>query len=143
MLALPFLLALFFIDLEKMILPNQLVIIVFCIGLLRLFFLFPISDYVHYILSAFFYGAVIWGLALMTQYILKKEALGFGDVKFFVVSGLWLGFSLLPYFMILSGVLAVAFSLFWSKSGGGSVFPFGPSLIMSFYLLLLFGDIFI
>lgn len=135
--ALPFLVALFFIDLEHMILPNQLVLILFILGVVRAFMLFPMSLGWHFIIASFIYGGVAWFLAAVTQYALKKEALGFGDVKFFAVAGLWLGLQMLPYFMICSGALALIFGWFWINRSGKGAFPFGPALIFSFYTLFL------
>ncbi len=136
---LPFLIAHFLIDLEFKILPNQLNFILFFAGLVKLIALFPMDAVIYGVLSAIIYGAVAWVLRIGGQYFLKKEALGFGDVKFFCVAGLWLGLPLLPYFMIGSGGLAVFCAAFWSWKYKSKAFPFGPALILSFYLLLLFG----
>lgn len=143
LLALPFLLALFLIDLEKMILPNQLVLILYVLGLVRAVVLFPYPEWAFLILYSFVYVGLAWGIATGAKFFLKKDALGFGDVKFFGVVGLWLGLPLLPYFMIGAGALAIFFAAFWSFRFGSKAFPFGPALILSFYCLLLFGGSFV
>lgn len=139
MVALPFLVALFCIDLEFKILPDQLNLILFVLGFVRLFVLFPLSAVKFGILSAVIYGGGAWLLLIGGRYFLKKEALGFGDVKFFTVAGIWLGLNVLSYFMILSGAFALFFAFYWSWRFKASVFPFGPALILSFYILLVFA----
>lgn len=138
LLALPFLTALLVIDFEKMILPDQLVFIVLVIGLCRLVALYPFEEALFYVLAGCVYGALSWGLGYVLGKILRKDALGFGDVKFFCVAGVWLGMEVLPYFLILSGAMAVFLALVWRSVFKAEIFPFGPALILSLYILLLF-----
>ncbi|MGH1404533.1 MAG: prepilin peptidase [Alphaproteobacteria bacterium] len=148
--AVPVLVSLFVIDLKHMILPNQLVFALMVIGLGRLFY-FSISDVfvsvpdlmIPYIVGAVVYAIVPWALGAVLTKVLKKDSLGMGDVKFFFVSGLWLGLSVLPYFMMMSGLLAMMFAVAWRLIVGGEAFPFGPALIASFYGLLLFQGSFL
>ena len=95
----------------------------------------------HDLLSVYVAGAVVFGLfawllGVAVSKVLKKDALGFGDVKFFMVAGLWLGVLNLANFAILSGFLGVLFGLIWQKSGKGEIFPFGPALIVALFVLL-------
>ncbi len=146
MASVPFLLSLFFIDIQKMILPNQLVFTLLVIGVVRLFYLSTqdgvftqVSDMlVPYFGGAFVYAFMSWFMAVIMTKILKKQALGFGDVKFFGVAGLWLGLLALPYFLISSGVLAIAFAIIWRTIYKSERFPFGPALIFSFFGILIF-----
>ncbi len=141
----PFLVSLCVIDFRHMILPNQLIIIMLILGVARLFYMSSMAEHTlslydvgMYVYGAFAYAFISWFLGFVLTKILKRDSLGFGDVKFFMVSGLWLGLLMLPYFMILSGAIAIVFSLVWRMAFKQEVFPFGPSLIISFYLLLLF-----
>ena len=61
-------------------------------------------------------------------------------MKFFAAAGLWLGVLALPYFCMIAGVLGVIFGLFWQKVKKEAAFPFGPSLIMAFYILFLMNS---
>jgi prepilin signal peptidase PulO-like enzyme (type II secretory pathway) len=146
-LALPFLLALFVIDVRHLILPNILVGILASIGALKIFYLMIYGygysiEFVaqEYMAGAVIYGACVWGVGFIMTRILKKPAMGFGDVKFFAASGLWLGLSNLPFFFFLAGVYGVAFGYGWRVVKGEPVFPFGPALILSFVTLLLFQE---
>ena len=135
----PFLVALLVIDLEHMILPNELVLIVGAIGFLRFLPNFQGMDIItSYIIAALSYAFFSWLLGKAMTKVLKKEALGFGDVKFFAVAGLWLGLPALPWFCILSGMFGVLFAGLWHLIVKNKVFPFGPALIIALYTLLLF-----
>lgn len=141
----PFLVALLFIDLRHMILPNILILCGLVLGVCKLGMLvFSDMDMADILLVEFLGGAVAFGLLswligfIMTK-ILRRESLGFGDVKFFMMAGLWLGVSALPYFLMLSGVLGVVFAGAWMFFKKESAFPFGPALIVAFYILSLEG----
>lgn len=139
----PFLVALLFIDIEHFILPNQLVAIIAGLGVLH-FALnlvmggISFGDLSAHVAGAVIYGLLAWGLGAFMSFVLKKDALGFGDVKFFAVAGLWLGIAKLPLFLILAGVGGVVFALIWRFCKGSAVFPFGPALIFSFFAALLY-----
>lgn len=137
--------ALIYIDLEHYILPNELVGAMALLGLFYnaiLWFtgtLDPQTLFIEYILGgALLYGAFAWLLGIVMEKILKKEALGFGDVKFFAAAGLWIGLQDLAAFMIGAGVFGIILALIWRMLGKGEVFPFGPALILSFFILLFF-----
>ena len=142
--ALPFLIALFVIDLQHMILPNELVFIVGLIGFAKhvtesfYFNTLKIEEIATiYLSAALFYGGLSWFLGWLMERILKKEALGGGDIKFFAVSGLWLGIHNISAFCIAAGFLGVVLALLCRRISKEDVFPFGPALILSFYGILL------
>ncbi len=85
-------------------------------------------------------GLGIFSYALRYVFFLwkKKEALGLGDVKFFIVAGLFLSpYSLAP-FLLYAGLSGVALGLLWRLLGFGERFPFGPSLAISFFICIAF-----
>jgi len=138
MLAMPFLVAMLVIDLDHMILPDQLNIILFVLGLIYVF----VSESLRFetaLLGAVLYAGLLWVTGWVMRLLLRRDAVGFGDVKFFAVAGLWLGPMMLPLFLCLSGVIGVAFGVIWKKVRGGAVFPFGPALIAALIAGLLFG----
>jgi prepilin signal peptidase PulO-like enzyme (type II secretory pathway) len=140
--AVPFLVALCVVDLRQKILPNTLLLALVLLGGVRLVaFGFAGMDWgvllTEYGAGALIFGALSFALSKMMTIALKKEAMGMGDVKFFLVAGLWLGLSSLANFMTLGGVLGVTLGIVWLKVRKESTFPFGPALIASFYVLLL------
>jgi len=89
--------------------------------------------------GAFVYFLLAFFLRWLFTKRMNKEALGLGDIKFFVVAGLWLGITNLPEFLFLSGASGIVLALFWKKLTGEDAFPFGPSLVLSFITILLWN----
>lgn len=140
---LPFLVALVVIDWRTLLLPNALVACVAALGLARALTLAVLqpalapSLLLGSIGAALVFGGMLWALGWGMGRLLKKDSLGFGDVKFYAASGFWLGFSPLPYFLMASGVLGVACALLWRYLHNKSVFPFGPAIIAALWLMIL------
>jgi leader peptidase (prepilin peptidase) / N-methyltransferase len=89
-------------------------------------------------------GAVLYGLGALAlrqgvMAILKKDPLGWGDVKFFAAAGFWLGLDAeaAAHFLLLSGIFGMVLALIWRKIRGEPEFPFGPALLAAFTALLL------
>src|SRR5690606_23300081 len=83
---------------------------------------------------------VFLGFALRYGYgwIMRKEGLGWGDVKFLAVAGLWLaGIESWPPFLFYAGVWGVVTALVWRAMGKGARFPFGPALAAALWMVLL------
>ncbi len=141
MAAVPLLVALFVIDLEYMILPNQLIFLAAALALIFIVYQALSNGFDAQILSKIagmvVFALIVWGVGCIMGSILKKEALGMGDVKFFALSGLWLGLPYLPFFLIFSGLCGVALGLYYQFFLKKQVFPFGPALILSLYVCLL------
>ena len=141
----PFLVSLLFIDLEFYILPNELVLGVAIFALITLLlecYSLHFSESCISILMAKLGGGVLfagmaWGIGLLMTFLLKKDSLGFGDVKFFGAAGLWLGAGALPFFMIVSGFAGVLWGAFYIVVLKKKLFPFGPALIITLYIGIL------
>lgn len=82
-------------------------------------------------------GGLGWVLQSGYRRLRGREGLGTGDVKFLVVAGLWLGALPLVPFLFFAGVLGVLTSSLWRALGQGELFPFGPALAVSLWLLVL------
>lgn len=138
MLAMPFLVALIVIDLDHMILPDQLNAILCVLGLAYLALIDP-AGIPMALAAAMIYAGVVFAAGWVMTRLLKRDAVGFGDIKFLAVAGLWLGLPALPVFLVLSGLCGVGFGVIWKIMGRGAVFPFGPALIAALILCLLAG----
>lgn len=125
-------------DLEHFIIPDFV-----HIALLPLAFAYR---YINGTLSA----DILWGFALMLalalllhygySHLRGRVMLGFGDVKFFAVTGVWLDISAIPAFLLLAGVLGIVFGLIWRLLGKGQLFPFGPALAASLLSCLVYPE---
>lgn len=126
------------VDLEHFIIPDTVHVV-----------LIPLALAYHYILGSpwdevAISTALMSALALFLHYgysaLRGRVMLGFGDVKFFAVAGLWLGLWPLLPFLFLSGLLGVVLGLGWRLLGRGEVFPFGPALAMALFICVLYKN---
>lgn len=146
MMAVPLLVALTVIDLQHYILPDVLNGMLAAIWPLVLCFrlatgVLPPQPFGEALGMALVGGAIYAGLIWLTgkimSWLLRKDALGFGDVKFFGAAGIWLGPMVLPYFLMLSGLAGIGIGLLYRLVLGKTYFPFGPALILAFYALVI------
>lgn len=85
------------------------------------------------------YAAVALILRFVCMKMLKKDPLGWGDIKFFAAAGFWLGVDLqaFSHFLLLSGLAGVAIALVWRHIRKELEFPFGPALLAAFVIVLV------
>lgn len=123
-------------DLEHYIILDEVQIVVLIAGAAyQIAMSAPFEDYVQGALA----GGV-FGLALRYGflYLRNKDALGMGDVKFMAASGMWLGtLPLIPY-LFYAGLLGIMTALLWRMLGRGERYPFGPSLALSLWLIVIY-----
>ncbi len=134
-----FLIAIFVIDLEEQLIPDDLV---FYLILLAVFavFLKNTSPF-PYLLSGF--GASFFFLFL--HLITKGRGMGLGDVKLVVPLSVFLGMPLFVIFLSVSfivGAIVGIFLISLGRASFGKPVPFGPFLILGFFLTLFWGNIF-
>ena len=135
------LICIFFIDLEHLLIYNRFVILIGIAGVVAIFFDKNIRWYDHLI------GAAAFGLFFLLIYygailILKREGLGFGDVKFAFVAGLLLGWERMLFAMLIASVSASIILLIVRRARGDEKdreYPFGPFISVGVAFALLFG----
>lgn len=135
-----FLLPIFFIDIEHMLIPDVLSFAGLGIG----FFLSLLEGKIYQsILGSIVFGGILLLIYLGALLILKEEGMGQGDIKlgFFLGSFLGLKLSLLALFLsyILGGVISVFILLFKNKDLKTAI-PFGPFLISGSFISLFWGE---
>ncbi|MEA4901297.1 MAG: prepilin peptidase [Desulfitobacterium sp.] len=144
------LIAVFFIDIEHMIIPDQLVMaglgggaVLFVYQLFQPFPIYGDRSWWNPLLglavgSGFLLAVSLLGLALYKS----DEVMGMGDVKLLAPIGLFLGWrmTLLALFMavILGGLSSLVLILF-GKATRKSVIPFAPFIVLGTWISILWG----
>lgn len=137
------LVALVIYDIKWMLLPNRIVFPLFVFALLYALLGVPSGDVVQNIYELLLSVVIGGGLFFLLFQISDGRWIGGGDVKLGVVLGLLLGGPYLAFLMILLasllGTLFILPGLALKVITAQSKIPFGPFLIASAYLILLFG----
>ncbi len=134
-----------FIDFDHKIIPNQITFSGIPIGLAAAF-LFPeimpemiagtrthISGLLQSLLGAIVGGGFLYLVGAIGQRILKKEVMGFGDVKLLAMVGAFIGWKLTLLTIILSsfiGTLVGIMLIVMSRAKWQSQIPFGPYIVL-------------
>lgn len=86
-------------------------------------------------------GGLLWGIATLGSIVLRKEAMGFGDVKLLAGMGAFYGWEAVPYIIgvssLLGSLIGIGVMLCRQKRWGIKI-PFGPFLALA-ALTWLFG----
>nr|WP_279008149.1 A24 family peptidase [Aeromonas jandaei] len=136
------LVALTFIDLDKMLLPDQLTLPLLWGGLLFNLIggFVPLADAVIGAMAGYL---VLWSLYWAFKLLTGKEGMGYGDFKLLAALGAWLGWQALPIILLLSSLVGaiIGISLIaLRKHHQGNPIPFGPYLAIAGWIALLWGD---
>ncbi|MFM5353343.1 prepilin peptidase [Aeromonas dhakensis] len=136
------LVALTFIDLDKMLLPDQLTLPLLWGGLLSNLAggFVPLADAVIGAMAGYL---VLWSLYWAFKLLTGKEGMGYGDFKLLAALGAWLGWQALPIVLLLSSLVGaiIGISLILLRNHHqGKPIPFGPYLAIAGWIALLWGD---
>lgn len=136
------LIAMTFIDLDKMLLPDQLTLPLLWLGLLISTGSVFVSSNDAIIGAAAGYLS-LWSLYWAFKLLTGKEGMGYGDFKLLAALGAWVGWQHLPIVVLLSSmvgaVVGISMILLQGKDKSQPI-PFGPYLAVAGWLTLLYGD---
>lgn len=88
-------------------------------------------------------GGALLGIALLGEFILKKEAMGMGDVKLIMMIGAFVGWKLALltiFFASLTGSFVGIALILMKKAQIQSKIPFGPYIALGSLIALFFGN---
>ncbi len=136
------LIALSFIDLEWMILPDSITLPFTWMGLgLSLFSIFQTPS--DAILGAMIGYFSLWIIFWIFKVITKKEGMGYGDFKLTALLGAWLGWLDLPFIIFIASSLACLRGLYlilFKKMNKNDPIPFGPYLAFAGWVVLMMSN---
>lgn len=134
--------SLIFIDIDKMLLPDQLTLPLLWLILMSSVwdvFLTPKWTIIGAASGYLALWFVYWGFKLLTG----KEGMGFGDFKLLAVIGAVVGIVKLPMVILLSSavgaVIGLSMMAFGDKTKNSQI-PFGPYLAIAGWITMLWGD---
>ncbi len=131
-----------FIDIDHMILPDVFTLSGVAIGLVGAA-LNPEREFLPSLVGVLFGGGFLWLIAYLYLVFRKEEGMGGGDIKLLAWIGALLGWTALPFVVLLSSILGAAVGLGLAlrrKAGLRSAIPFGPYLALGALVYILGGD---
>jgi len=140
----PFLIVIAMIDYDTMDVYTTTTWLAIGLGIVLLgvnFYLgLPVLTYIY---GGMLGAGIITFIILLSKLILGTEGMGWGDAEICGLCGLFLGFKLtfvmIFFSFIIGGVIGV-YLLRFKKKNGRSEMPFGPSIIMAAFLIIIYGD---
>ena len=137
------LVAIFFIDLDFQIIPDVITLPGMVLGLA--ISLVPEQiGIVQAAIGLLVGGGSLYVVALLGDWLFKKESMGGGDIKMAAMLGAFLGWQKILFVFISSAVIGLVVSIavmaFSSKLRKSRMVPFGPFLALAAMLAILYGD---
>ncbi|MGF1700003.1 A24 family peptidase [Photobacterium makurazakiensis] len=137
------LIALTFIDIDKMLLPDQITLPLLWAGLLvALLGWSPVSLH-DAVIGAMAGYLALWSVYWLFKLLTGKEGMGYGDFKLLATLGAWLGWQLLPFVVLLSSLVGAICGIILMRvqqSDSQTPFSFGPYLAIAGWIAILWGE---
>jgi prepilin signal peptidase PulO-like enzyme (type II secretory pathway) len=134
--------AIFIIDFENKLIPDETTFLMFSVSFL--FLLLSSTPNFYAVLFAGFFTAFFF---LLLNFVTRGRGMGIGDVKLVLALSLaFINWQFLILWLFLSfaiGALVGIFLIIIGKAKFGKEIPFGPFLIVSFFITLFWGDLLI
>ncbi len=137
------LLVIFFIDLDFQIIPDSVTLPGMVFGLAVSFAPGGIGI-VSAGIGLLVGGGALYLMAVLGDWLFKKESMGGGDIKMCAMLGAFLGWQKVLFIFLSSAVIGLAVSIvvmiFSSKLRESRMIPFGPFLAAAAMLAMVYGD---
>lgn len=134
--------ALIFIDIDKMLLPDQLTQpLLWFVMLASIWGVFLDPKYTLIGAAAGYLS--LWSVYWLFKLVTGKEGMGYGDFKLMAIVGAVVGAVQLPMVVLLSSavgaVIGISMMIFGDKTRNTQI-PFGPYIAIAGWLAMLWGD---
>lgn len=137
------LIALTFIDIDHMLLPDQLTLPLVWLALIASVFGITTVTPEEAIIGAACGYLSLWSIFWLFKLITGKEGMGYGDFKLLAVFGALLGWQSLLTIILLSSVVGAVIGIILLSIQGkdkATPIPFGPYLAIAGWVTLLWGE---
>ncbi|HEY9059811.1 MAG TPA: A24 family peptidase [Pseudobacteroides sp.] len=143
------LIAVFFIDMDYYIIPDDLLFAglggALLVFVYNLFYEFPIymdRAWWNPVLGGASVSLVLLLIGIVGLFIYKTEAMGLGDVKLFIPIGIFLGWRMVIVSFILSAIIGSLISIVMMiirRKKLREAIPFGPAIVLGTLATILYG----
>ena len=137
------LLVIFFIDLDFQIIPDVITLPGMVMGLVVSFIPGGLGI-VEAIIGLLVGGGSLYAMAILGDWLFKKDSMGGGDIKMAGMLGAFLGWQKILFIFISSAALGLVVSvimmIFSAKLRKERVIPFGPFLAAAAFIAIVYGD---
>lgn len=136
------LVCIFYIDLEHMLIYNRFVVLVAAGGLITMFY-DSYTKPLDHLIGALVGGGVFALLYFGALLLLKREAMGFADVKLAAAAGLLLGWQKFVFAILVGSVVGSFVLVILNRVNNrerDTEYPFGPFIVGGMLLALLAGE---
>jgi leader peptidase (prepilin peptidase)/N-methyltransferase len=139
-----------FVDIDEMWIPDRCTIGGMIVGPI-LSFLIPsmhgadghLSSLILSLVGLAFGFGLLWSVSFFGRLILKKDAMGFGDVKLMGALGAFLGFESVVFIVFISSLLGSVIGISFIAAGKKelqSKIPFGPYIALAAIIWIMGGS---
>lgn len=137
------LIALTFIDIDTMLLPDQITLPLLWTGLYLSLVGWSSVSLMDSVIGAMAGYLILWSIYWAFKLLTGKEGMGYGDFKLLAALGAWLGWQQLPLIVLLSSIVGAIIGIAMlraQKNGYDKAIPFGPYLAIAGWICLLWGQ---
>jgi leader peptidase (prepilin peptidase)/N-methyltransferase len=143
------LIAVFFIDMDYYIIPDDLLLAglggAVLVFIYNLFYEFPVymdRAWWNPLIGGVSVSLLLLIIGIVGLFIYKTEAMGLGDVKLFIPIGIFLGWRMVIVSFILSAIIGSIISIVMmiiKRKKLREQIPFGPAIVLGTFVTILFG----
>jgi leader peptidase (prepilin peptidase)/N-methyltransferase len=137
------LIVIFFIDLDHQIIPDTITLPGIALGLGVSLVSGGVSP-LQSLIGTLVGGGSLYLVALLGDWLFKKESMGGGDIKLAAMLGAFLGWQKVLFIFLASAVIgllvSIAIMFFSAKLRQTRVVPFGPFIALAALVAIVWGD---
>lgn len=128
------------VDLDVQLIPDRFLLIPALLRIAQLLWQGGFAGLWQGLWPALALGAFMLALVLLMEKVLKKEAMGGGDIKLLAMLGLYFSFPCCLLLLFLACIFGLGLAALTVRMQKSTAFPFGPAISAAAFCTLLFGS---